>query len=169
MPGRAGAPHWPRATPWSLSCSSRMVGERDMTLHDVSSARLPIQSLRTTDGGVRRNHARLCCYPTSMHVFLRKLAFTFGFAGVVGALVIVAVQGVAWLEFGTWPQVTVIHGLVALGLRPPTSTWPIIQNLIDMGLEIPLSVLTLVIGVGLRGLFRSLAARCRPKFHPRSG
>jgi hypothetical protein len=140
-----------------------------MTLHDVSRARLPIQSLTTTDGGVRRIHARLCCYRASMHVFLRKLAFTFGFAGVVGALVTVAVQGVSWLEFGTWPQVTVIHGLVAFGLRPPTSTWPIIQNVIDMGLEIPMSVLALVIGVGLRGLFRALAARCRPKVHLSSG
>jgi hypothetical protein len=123
-------------------------------------------AMKTDDVWVRRIHARLSCYRDLMHVLLRKLAFTFGFAGILGALLIVAVQGVSWFEFGTWPQVTVIHGLVALGFPTPTSTWPVIQKAIDTVLGVPISVLVPVIGVGLRMIFWSLATKFQPRGLP---
>ena len=86
---------------------------------------------------------------------LTKLAFAFGLAGIMGALVIVSGQGLSWLQFETWPEVSILHGVAAFGFRPPTSARPSIQKIIGGALGLPLSVVVLLLGIGLRQVIKS--------------
>jgi hypothetical protein len=90
---------------------------------------------------------------------LTKLAFAFGLAGILGAIAIVVGQCLSWLQFDTWPEVPILHGVVAFGLRAPTSAWPGIQKVINGVMDLPLSVAVLLVGVGLRQIFKLWAAR----------
>jgi hypothetical protein len=94
---------------------------------------------------------------------LTKLAFAFGLAGILGALAIVVGQYLSWLQFDTWPDVPILRGVVAFGLRPPTSAWPGIQKVINGVMDLPLSVAVLLIGIGLRQFFKILAAQYQPR------
>jgi len=104
-----------------------------------------------------------------MHELLRKavvalltrLAFAFGLLGVSGAIVIVMGQCFSWLEFDRWPEITVIHGITALGWSIP-ATW-LGGKAISIVLNLPLSVVVLTLGLALRQLFARLAGVCRLK------
>jgi hypothetical protein len=93
-----------------------------------------------------------------MQILLRKLAFAFGFAGTIGGLAIIFAQLISWLQFNEWPQISVLHLLIAFGLRPRTSTWPIMQWIINVVMDFPISVVVFVVGLGLKQLFSSYAA-----------
>jgi hypothetical protein len=92
---------------------------------------------------------------------LARLAFAFGLLGASGAIVIVAGQFFSWLEFNSWPEITVFNGVTAFGWSVP-ATW-FGEEPISMALSLPLSVIVLAFGFALRGIFTGLAALCRPK------
>jgi hypothetical protein len=92
---------------------------------------------------------------------LTKLAFAFGLLGVSGAVVIVAGQCFSWFEFDRWPEITVIHGVTALGWNVP-ATWFGVKA-ISTALNLPLSVIVLALGLALREIFAGLAVLCRAK------
>jgi hypothetical protein len=90
-----------------------------------------------------------------------RLAFAFGLLGVSGAIVIVAAQCFSWLQFDSWPEITVFNGVTALGWSIPATWFGV--NTINMALDLPFSVIVLVFGFALREIFVGLAAICRPK------
>jgi hypothetical protein len=92
---------------------------------------------------------------------LTKLAFAFSVLGVLGAVLIVAGQCLSWLLFDSWPEITVIHGVTALGWSVP-ATW-FGEKAINMVLDLPLSFVVLALGLALRELFAGLAVLCRAK------
>jgi len=96
-----------------------------------------------------------------MHTLLKKLAFVCGLVGIVGAIAIVAGQLVTWVQFDSWMEITVIHGIIALGWSIP-ATWFGVKA-ISTALNFPLSVVVLALGLALREIFAWLAVRCRGK------
>jgi len=92
---------------------------------------------------------------------LTRLAFAFGLLGALGAIVIVAGQFFSWLQFNSWPEITVFNGVTAFGWSIPATWFGV--NAISMALDLPLSVIVLASGLALRELFAGLAVLCRPK------
>src|SRR5262249_51342567 len=92
---------------------------------------------------------------------LTRLAFAFSVLGVLWAVLIVVGQCISWLLFDRWPEITVIHGVTALGWSIP-ATW-FSGKVISMVLDLPLSFVVLALGLVLRELFVWLAVLCRRK------
>src|SRR5262245_59152323 len=91
---------------------------------------------------------------------LAGLAFAFGALGVLGAVLIVAGQCFSWLLFDSWPEISVIHGVTALGWSIPA--W-FGEKAINLVLDLPLSFVVLALGLALRELCAWLAVLCRRK------
>jgi hypothetical protein len=99
---------------------------------------------------------------SSMFVaLLTRLASAFGLLGGSGAIVIVAGQCFSWLEFNSWPEITVFNGVTAFGWSIPATWFGV--NAISIALDLPLSVIVLAFGLALREVFVGLAALFRPK------
>jgi len=94
---------------------------------------------------------------------LTKTAFAIGLAGISGAVIIVAGQCISWMAFGTWPEISILQVVTAFGRRPPTSLPPDFQIVSNWILALPLSIVVLLIGLGLRQGFMLLAHRYRPE------
>jgi hypothetical protein len=94
---------------------------------------------------------------------LAKAAFAIGLAGISGAVVIVAGQCISWMAFGTWPEISILQVVTAFGRRPPTSLSPGVQIVSNWILALPLSIVVLLIGLGVRQGFMLLADRYRPE------
>ena len=94
-------------------------------------------------------------------VLLTRLAFAFSLLGASGAIVIVAGQFFSWLQFNSWPEITVFNGVTALGWSIPTTWFGV--NAIKLAMDLPLSVIVLAFGLVLRVLFAGLAVICTPK------
>jgi hypothetical protein len=92
-----------------------------------------------------------------MYTLLRKLGFSFGLVGIGGALAIVAGQCVSWFELDYWPDVSVLHGLLALGWRVPTTTSPGFTQVMNLITRIPLSIAVLFVGILLKYVFQLCA------------
>jgi hypothetical protein len=97
---------------------------------------------------------------------LTKLAFAIGVAGISAAVVIVAGQCFSWMAFGTWPEISIQQVLIAVGQRAPPASSPGNQTFGNQLLAVPLSVVALAIGLGLKHGFMHLASRFRRE--PRS-
>ena len=73
---------------------------------------------------------------------------------------IVAGQCLSWLQFDSWPEILLMHGLTVLGWSIP-ATW-FGEEVINAALDLPLSVVVLLVGLALRHLVVALALLCRP-------
>jgi hypothetical protein len=98
-----------------------------------------------------------------MHWFLRRVAFSFGLIGIVGALAVFAAQCLSWFELDSWPDLSILRVFVAFGWRPPTATSPGIGRAIEIVMGTPLSILILVVGLALRFIISLCAKRVAPK------
>lgn len=94
-----------------------------------------------------------------MDWLLRKIAFSFGLMGIMGALAIVTMQCLSWFEVDTWPDVSLLHAFVILGWRPPTATSANIRRALEIAMRTPMSIIVLVVGLTLRLLVELCASR----------
>jgi len=92
---------------------------------------------------------------------LAGLAFAFSAIGVLGAVLIVAGQCLSWLLFDRWPEISVVHGVTALGWSVPSMWFG--EKAINLVLDLPLSFVVLALGLALRELFAGLAMLCRAR------
>ena len=85
-----------------------------------------------------------------------RLASAFGLLGVSGAIVIVAGQCFSWLQFDSWPEITLFNGVTALGWSIPTTWFGV--NTINKALDLRFSLIVLAFGLAPREIFVGLAA-----------
>jgi hypothetical protein len=65
---------------------------------------------------------------------------------IAGGLTILLIQGIVWIEQGTWSPCDLQSVVRWLGLRLPASNWQGVQAVVDWLLAFPLSALPLVVG-----------------------
>lgn len=80
---------------------------------------------------------------------LGELVGVAGLLAMLGAGLLVAFQGYAWLKTGEWPSLPLGAAILMVWHFTPTSEWGGVQKLINLTLDLPTSAALFFGGVGV--------------------